>query len=192
MSLTQSAILILGLLLTPGPTNSLMAIAGAERGWLRSLRLIPAELLGYLSSTVPLAFVGAQLIDELPTVRTSLTAVAGVWVLYLALAMWRRPPSVDHRDVTARRVAVTTFLNPKGLVFGLVLLPATELTQSLARFAIFIVLVILVAMAWASLGATLRTTRPGVNGLPDPWRRAASVWLALLALYLLGRVVGLA
>ncbi len=48
MSLEELVLALLVLLLTPGPTNTLMALAGAERGWTRALRLIPAELAGYL------------------------------------------------------------------------------------------------------------------------------------------------
>lgn len=43
--LSFTAALLL-LLLTPGPTNTLMMLAGYERGWRSSLRLIGAELTG--------------------------------------------------------------------------------------------------------------------------------------------------
>ena len=193
MTLTQTAFVILGLLLSPGPTNSLVAIAGAERGWVRALRLIPAELAGYLVTTMPMALVGARLLEALPVGRAALTAVAGLWVLWLALSMWRLPEArTGALTVTARRVLVTTLLNPKALVFGLVLLPAPDPARLAAHFAVFIGLAVAVAMAWAALGAGLRLARPGAAGLPEGWRRAVSVWLGVLAMYLLGHVAGLA
>jgi threonine/homoserine/homoserine lactone efflux protein len=62
MSAPELALAILALLLTPGPTNSLMLLAGAERGLLRASRLIPAELMGYLTTVVPLALVGQSVL----------------------------------------------------------------------------------------------------------------------------------
>jgi hypothetical protein len=46
-------------------------------------------------------------------------------------------------------------------------------------------------MAWAALGALLRRGE-GDRGLSAGWRRAASVWLGALAVYLFGHAVGLA
>lgn len=192
MTLPETALAILVLLVTPGPTNTLLAVAGAERGWTRAVRLIPAELGGYLATTAPLAILGARLLDTLPEARTAVTVLAAAWVLWLAVAMWRVPRAqAGTLTVTARRVAVTTLLNPKALIFGLVLLPATDWGRLAANFGLFATEVVGVAMAWALLGATLRR-RGDAPGLPAPWRRAASVWLGALALYLLGHVAGLA
>ncbi|WP_210529823.1 LysE family transporter [Rubellimicrobium arenae] len=193
MSLTQLALAICALLVTPGPTNTLLAIAGAERGWLRAIRLIPAELGGYLATTVPLALLGAALLEELPQARTAITLVAAAWVAWLALAMWRVPAGRSGRlTVTGRRVLVTTLLNPKALIFGLVLLPAETGDDLLRNFGLFAAEVVTVAMLWAALGAVLRRGDRAEPGMPPGWRRAASVWLGGLAVYLVGRVVGLA
>jgi threonine/homoserine/homoserine lactone efflux protein len=51
----ELTVAVLVLLLTPGPTNSLMLLAGAERGLTGALRLIPAEVAGYLLTVLPLA-----------------------------------------------------------------------------------------------------------------------------------------
>lgn len=193
MTLTQTALVTLGLLLTPGPTNTLIALSGAERGWTRALRLIPAELAGYLLATVPLALVGARLLETLPTLRTAITLGAALWVLWLAVAMWR-PPLVGPGapTVTVLRVFATTLLNPKTLVFGLVLLPAAEAARQVANFALFALLIASVAAGWAALGAGLRRSSPDDESLPPMWRRAASLWLGALAVFLFGRAVGMA
>ena len=191
MTYAETALAILLLLVTPGPTNTLLALAGAERGWSCAVRLIPAELGGYLLTTVPLAILGAQLLEAVPAARAAVTVLAAAWVLWLAVAMWRVPRAQGGiLTVTVRRVAVTTLLNPKALIFGLVLLPATDTTRLLANFGLFAAEVVTVAMLWALLGASLR--REAQGGLPATWRRAASVWLGALALYLLGHVAGLA
>jgi hypothetical protein len=61
MIMTLAAFLtaVLGLLLTPGPTNTLMGLAGASAGLTRVARLLPAEILCYLTMILPLAFMGA-------------------------------------------------------------------------------------------------------------------------------------
>ncbi|TNC71977.1 LysE family translocator [Rubellimicrobium roseum] len=189
----ETALAILVLLLTPGPTNTLLAIAGAERGWTRAVRLIPAELGGYLAITLPLALLGARLLDAQPAARTAITLLAAVWVAWLALSMWRVPAArTGAPSVTGRRVLVTTLLNPKALIFGLVLLPAADGARLLLNLGLFAAEIVAVAMAWAALGALLRRAGARGTGMPQGWRRAASVWLGALAVYLLGRVAGLA
>ena len=192
MTLAELAAAILVLLATPGPTNTLVALAGAERSWTGALRLIPTELAGYLVTTVPLALAGTKLLEAMPAARGALTVVAAAWVLWLAMAMWRLPAlHIAIPAVTGRRIFVTTLLNPKALVFGIILLPAEETVRLVANFAVFAALVVAVAMGWAALGAAL-CGQGHEGGLPRVWRRAASLWLGALAAYLLGRVAGLA
>lgn len=52
---------VLALLATPGPTNTLMALAGAEGGVGRVARLLPAELAGHLTTILPLVWLGGAL-----------------------------------------------------------------------------------------------------------------------------------
>ena len=86
------------LLLTPGPTNTLMALAGAERGVRAAAGVIPAELGAYLCVVVPLAVAGAGLMSAVPGLLPLVTAAAAAWVLWLAIRMWRCP-------MTARRLS---------------------------------------------------------------------------------------
>jgi threonine/homoserine/homoserine lactone efflux protein len=193
MSPAETALAIFVLLVTPGPTNTLLAIAGTERGWSHALRLIPAEIGGYLVTTIPLALVGVRLLEALPASKTAITLAAAAWVLWLSIALWRVPATrTGDLTVTARRVALTTFLNPKALIFGLVLLPATDSERVLFNFGLFVSEVVIVAAMWATIGAFLRHFGRVKAGVPPGWRRATSVWLGALAVYLLGRVVGLA
>lgn len=185
----ELTIALLLLLLTPGPTNSLMLVAGAERGLTGAVRLIPAELAGYLLTVAPLALAGAALLADHEGLRTGLTLAAAVWVAVLAAKLWRVPgeagtgPAVD-----ARALFVTTALNPKALIFGLVLLPSPDrLAENLLLFA---GLVALVAVLWAGIGAVIRA-----GGTHQPralfvLRRLASVWLALISVALIVRGVG--
>ncbi|MBN8633422.1 MAG: hypothetical protein J0L76_21510, partial [Rhodobacterales bacterium] len=114
---------------------------------------------------------------------------AAVWVAVLALRLWRMPKAGGAGSaVDARALFVTTALNPKALIFGLVLLPSPDkLADNLALFA---GLVALVALLWAGVGAVIRA-----NGDRQPraifvLRRLASVWLAAISVALIAKGVG--
>jgi threonine/homoserine/homoserine lactone efflux protein len=189
MSPLELSLAILALLVTPGPTNSLVLLAGAERGLRGAARLIPAELLGYLLTVIPLSIVGAAWLQRHPGLQATVTVAAAVWVAVLALRLWRLPaPSGESPSVGARALFVTTALNPKALIFGLVLLPSPD--RLVANLASFVVLVIGVALGWAALGAALRG---GGTGQPHAlfWlRRLASVFLGGMSFVLAARGLG--
>lgn len=188
MSLAELCLALLLLLLTPGPTNSLVLLAGAERGWARAMRLIPAELLGYLCTVLPLALVGAAYLDGHSGLKSAVTLAAGAWVAVLAARLWRVPEvATAALSVGPRALFVTTALNPKALIFGLVLLPSPD--RLALNLMLFGGLVVLVAAVWAGVGAAVRTG----SGQPRALfvlRRLASVWLAAISLVLIARGVG--
>lgn len=187
MTTLELTLAVLALLLTPGPTNSLVLLAGAERGLSGAARLIPAEIAGYLLTVVPLALAGTTVLADHHGLRTGLTLVAGVWVAVLAVKLWRAPGADGNAtSVGARTLFVTTALNPKALIFGLVLLPSQDrMAENLGLFA---ALVALVALLWAGIGAVLR------KGTGQPraifvLRRLASVWLAAISVVLIAKGV---
>ena len=81
---------------------------------------------------------------------------------------------------------VTTALNPKALIFGLVLLPSTD--QLATNLALFAALVMLVAALWAGLGSALRQGNSQPRAIVM-LRRLASVWLAAISLVLIAKGV---
>lgn len=178
MDQTALAFALAALLLTPGPTNTLMALAGAERAPLRMPPLILAEIAAYLAVTVPLALAGAVVLAAVPVVKPVLTGVAAIWVACLAYRLWRLPEvTPDSPAVSVRRVFVTTLVNPKALVVGLALLPSSHPLGP--RVALFVLLIALVALLWAAIGAWLAS---GTRADRQPvLRRLAAGWLGLLA-----------
>ena len=92
----------------------------------------------------------------LPLIALAAPAIAlaaGLWVAWLALKLWQPEKSgTAPAKVTARMVFLTTLLNPKALIFGLVLLPAAAPAEG---FALFVALVVIVALAWIWLGQRL-------------------------------------
>ncbi|PDV86060.1 hypothetical protein CO652_23170 [Rhizobium sp. H4] len=169
------------LLLSPGPTNTLVGLASARKSFWVVLRLLPAELLGYLTMILPLTWLGGELITRWPEAALVLKAAAAIWVMYLAIKLWLAASrDVVNHSVTARRIFVTTTLNPKALVFGLVLLPQSDAPDILPKLLIFVVLASIVAVVWCIIG---RLTQVGV---PSHFRqmilhRTASVWLAIVS-----------
>ncbi len=178
-----------GLLLSPGPTNTLLALSGAMVGLRRSLRLLPAELAGYLCVTLPLVFFGAALIERWPPLGIAIKLCAGVWVLLLAIRLWRLPEASQGTGaITVRRIFVTTLLNPKGLIFGLVLLPQAGSPDFPVRLLAFCLSVSLIALIWVCAGSLLRLG-PARGGTPPLLRQIAAGWLIILAAGLLASVL---
>lgn len=182
MSTTSFLLALWALLLTPGPTNTLLALAGAERGPARALRLLPAELCGYLAVVVPLAAVGPRAMAHWPGLGVVVPLIAAAWVLGLAVRLWSPPAAMQAQgSVSAPRVLVTTLLNPKALIVGLVLLTPVQAAAFRPRLALFALSVAMVATLWAGSGALLAARARGAAAKSGWLRRAAAVWLAMLS-----------
>jgi threonine/homoserine/homoserine lactone efflux protein len=181
---------VLALLLAPGPTNTLMGVAGAQRGLGGVVRLLPAELLGYLTTILPLIYLGAELLAHWPVAAVVLKVVAAAWVMFLAVKLWSLHGGAEtYSQVTARRVYLTTMLNPKALIFGLVLLPAVGDPELMPRLGLFCLMVIAVALVWGTAGM-LTQTAGGNSGRLLAVQRIASVWLAIVSVTLIVGAIG--
>ncbi|MER8760548.1 hypothetical protein NKH69_34170 [Mesorhizobium sp. M0976] len=180
---------VLALLLAPGPTNTLMALAAAQKGPRRVLRLLPSELLGYLTTILPLAALGNWLFERWPDVGVTLKVAAAIWVMYLAVKLWGvRLGGGGNAEVTALRVYITTVLNPKTLIFGLVLLPVPVDAQFLPKLALLCLSATAVALIWGLAGALTQVGKAGETRLRIA-HRIASIWLALVSFALLASLL---
>jgi threonine/homoserine/homoserine lactone efflux protein len=181
MPTVQFCLSLAVLLLTPGPTNTLMALAGAERGWARALRLAPVEVAAYGIVTIPLALAGDSLLDPYGQLRIAISLVAAAWVAILALRLWNLPlgRAMATGGQGARKLFVTTLLNPKGLVIGLVLLPSQPDIVSAA--AAFFAILIAVSAVWAAIGNRMAGAGFARGRMVH---RACACWLGLLSLWL--------
>lgn len=179
MTLSEGLAVCLGLLLTPGPTNTLLALAAATAGRRAALALMPAEVAGYLVTVIPLLLFGQELLEGAPVLRQGLQIVAGLWVAFLAVGLWRGGElRAAAQEVSRRRVFVTTVLNPKALLFGLFVFPPVAAPLA-AVLAGFVACILVAASGWVLLGtAAGRVAEPQV-------RRAAAVVLTALSVLLL-------
>lgn len=189
MTFLAFASAVLALLLAPGPTNTLMGLAGAGGGLRKVLRLLPAELLGYLSMILPMTWLGAAYLARWPELSGALKIAAAVWVAFLAVKLWDRHGVVANPgQVTAERVYTTTLLNPKALIFGLVLLPAPGDPEFAPRLGAFCLMVVMVAVVWGMFGALTQAGNGGAGRLLLV-QRFASAWLMVVAMTLIAGLV---
>jgi threonine/homoserine/homoserine lactone efflux protein len=178
------------LLATPGPTNTLLAVAGAVGGVRRSLPLLLAEVLGYLISIGTFVFLVGPALSSRPAVVLGLKLAAALYLIRSAFVLWREAGVVLAAPaiIPFRRVFLTTVLNPKALVFAFGILPRDLATSPAARLpylAALALLINLVGASWIGVGALAArrsTSAASVGGAP--FRRAGAVVLAGLAVFL--------
>jgi threonine/homoserine/homoserine lactone efflux protein len=182
---------VLALLATPGPTNTLLAASGASAGLRASLRLIPAELAGYLSAILPLVLLAGPAVAAHPGAATALKAAAALWLAISAVRLWREAGAgfaTTPRPVSPARVFVTTLLNPKALVFALVVFPHDGGLPLAAATAGFAVMVVGIASSWIALGSVIAGAG-GERITPRLVTRTAALALAVFATLVAGSAV---
>lgn len=176
------------LLLSPGPTNTLMAVAGAHAGLRRVGGLLLVEIAGYFSAILPLLVFGNVVEHRWPAAALAVKLAMASWVLFLAAKLWMpSAATMASAGVTARRVYVTTLLNPKTLVFAMVLLPAGGRDGLLLRIGCLAFLIAGAALAWGSGGWAL-CLRDDSGQRCRVIQRMAAVWLATLSVVLVAQV----
>jgi threonine/homoserine/homoserine lactone efflux protein len=124
-------------------------------------------------------------LHDAPRARALVAIAAGLWVAWLAIKLWL--PQTGRRGgqrVSTALVFTTTMLNPKALIFGLVLLPSPDALGP--HLVLFSTLVVAVATGCAGFGAWLG----GESGAMLWIRRGASVWLSVVSLTLLAKGLG--
>ena len=171
------------LLVMPGPTNTLLATSGATVGFQRSTPLLLGEIAGYAVTILLIEFVlGPSLSGAHPT-ASILRGAAGAYLMLLSIKLWTTPFQLARAVISLRQVFVTTLLNPKALVFALVIIPFGSPHASL-YFAAFAAMVPSVGVVWIFAGSLLvRRSHPGfARFLP----KAASVVLAIMSATMIG------
>ena len=146
---------VLALLAVPGPTNTLMAAAGAQRGVVASLPLMAGELGGYfIAITVWIELVGAAAASQ-PLVPVVAKLIAAAFLVWSAWKLWSNAGRADlaQRGITLGRVFATTLINPKGLVFAFAIFPHAGFGERVPYLAVFAGLVMATALGWMTLGS---------------------------------------
>jgi threonine/homoserine/homoserine lactone efflux protein len=149
-------IAVVAILATPGPTNTLLATAGAANGLRRSLPLVPAELAAYLIAIMTIGFLISPIISNVPMLGAALRLAVAVYLTVLALRLWRRGAGdiVQERLVRPRDVFVTTLLNPKAIILATGVIPLHH-PDSAAYVAAFCLVLVLISLTWISIGVVV-------------------------------------
>lgn len=153
--------LVITILLTPGPTNTLLASSGIQVGIRKSLALIPAESFGYLLSITFWGFLIGKVSTQLPLLPTILKLFSAAYILYLAIKLWRTADveqSVLQPTIRARELFCATLLNPKALLFASAIFPTIawkNLDYYISHMLVFLILIVPIAFFWTLIGSVL-------------------------------------
>jgi threonine/homoserine/homoserine lactone efflux protein len=178
----------LALLAAPGPTNALLAAAGAVGGIGCALPLLAAAIAGYIVAILVLSLGLGGLIEAWPILATTLKLAASLWLACCALRLWRRAAcgfGEESAPLSPARVFLTTLVNPKSLIFALVILPRGDLGVVAPWLVVVSALTALVGLGWIGFGAALARSATGLVTPRRVWRTAALA-LALFATIMAG------
>ena len=150
------------ILLTPGPTNTLLATAGATAGWRRGVGLIPMETLGYWLATSLWGLLLSHLLSDYPLLLNAIKLISAAYIAKLGLDLLRGAllnANNSHAPViTGRQLFFATLLNPKAAIFSMAIFPAATWT-SLGNYAsvqlAFLASVAVIGSLWIVFGAAL-------------------------------------
>ncbi len=173
------------LLLVPGPTNALLAAAGAMAGFKKSLHLAPAELCGYLISGNVIWLTLRPVMDAHPLVVGVLKAACAGYLIYLAFDLYFRGHAVapGASKIGFSKILIVSLLNPKVLILASVIFPSPD---RLAGYelgwynAVFSALVLMASTVWISIGASIRALTRDAGDISAAVSKASSVCLVAL------------
>ena len=157
--------LVITILLTPGPTNTLLASSGIQVGLRKSLLLIPAEAIGYIIAISAWGMLIGKVSTTLPLLPTFLKLLSAGYIVFLAVKLWRtadQKVALNQPTIRPRELLCATLLNPKALLFASAIFPvAAWKSQELyvAHMSAFVGLILPIALFWISVGAALATNK---------------------------------
>lgn len=144
------------LLLVPGPTNTVMATAGA--GPRQSpLLLLAAELAGYATIITLATILLVPLVAAWPPAGVIVKLVVSAYLVIIAIKLWRGRIAIEADQTKAvgpALVYLTTALNPKGLIFAMTVFPHGH-PQLWMYAGLFAGCVVACGFSWFSLGRGL-------------------------------------
>jgi len=145
------------LLFVPGPTNTLIATNGALLGWKSALKLLPAELIGYLCAILGWS-LGLSLAARFVHSAASFAAIAAAAALLLsARKLWTWDVARQNRTGSrAADIFVVTLSNPKALLFALTIVPHLregDIPAALPYLMWLSLLIVTVGSIWTLIGA---------------------------------------
>ncbi|ENX39806.1 LysE family translocator [Acinetobacter courvalinii] len=179
--------LVITILLTPGPTNTLLASSGIQVGLRKSLLLIPAEAVGYIIAITAWGMLIGKVSATFPLLPTFLKLLSATYIIFLAIKLWRTANQdvvLNQPTIRPKELLCATLLNPKALLFASAIFPAAAWKSQdiyMAHMGTFVALILPIALFWISVGAMLASKK--VNWLSQAkLQRTACVVLVSFAI----------
>lgn len=118
---------VIAVLLVPGPTNALLASSAHHQGVLKTLTLVPIELIGYIYAISIWALVIHLTMPIWPNLIHILHVVSTFYVIWLAFKLWKTSYLEQHskKNTTLSNTQLfkATLKNPKALLFAAGIFP---------------------------------------------------------------------
>lgn len=174
---------VAALLSVPGPTNTLLAASGAAIGVRASLKLIPAEITGYLIAIGCLLAVVEPIAASHPMIPVASKLIASAYLAWLAVQLWRDGGAELIKvpaPASPGRLFLTTLLNPKALIFAFVIFPHTGFATLGPYAAVFAAMVAVIGGGWIVLGNLIARSATG-TATPKRISRLAAIALGIFA-----------
>ncbi len=182
-TLLRMALYVSLVLIVPGPTNTLLLSSGLKVGVRRTSPLIVAEALGYVTAVSAWGFFLNALSASRPWLPVAVKLLSSVYILYLAVKIWRQSHALQHvaaNPVSSRDMFATTLMNPKALLFASTLFPLAAFQSAIYfawTIAVFLVVLVPIAIGWSTLGVLLTARRTWAPHTPKLLRGASLVLL---------------
>ncbi|NEJ24656.1 threonine transporter RhtB [Rhizobium leguminosarum] len=177
MHLLAFAAGVFALLILPGPTNAILAMASQGLTAGRAIMLLGTVVSAYLAIVVPASGLAGPFLHQHPLAAQGVKLASATWVFYLALRLWGVGSS-PKEIVTVRQLAITTLLNPKALIIGFTTMPSAQNVSAMAAIVTLAFVVLLVSSIWLSTG---RIVLGSEKQMPLLARRCGSATLLLFS-----------
>ena len=174
MHFSALALGIFTLLILPGPTNAILAMASQGLTLARAIALLTAVLCSYLAVIIPVSSLSAPLLHGHPIIAQTVKLISATWVLYLAVKLWSSAPKSQGGMVRVPHLIITTLLNPKAIIIGLTMIVSDDGSFPIAALVTFSIAVIATSTVWLLAG---RLILGGKGQTPVIARRCGSVVL---------------
>ncbi|MBY5410833.1 threonine transporter RhtB [Rhizobium leguminosarum] len=174
------------LLILPGPTNAILAMASQDLTVGRAIGLLATVISAYLAVVLLASGFAGSLLRDHPVVSQGVKLVSASWVLYLALRL-SGIGSSRVEAVGVRQLAVTTLLNPKSLIIGLTMVPPTQEVATTSAIAILASVLLAVSSIWLLVGRVILGQK---KRIPSLVRRCGSATLAAFSAVLMFSAFG--
>lgn len=157
--------LVATILLTPGPTNTLLASSGVQVGLRKSVKLIPAEVLGYVISISAWGMLIGKVSTTLPLLPPILKLLSACYIVFLAIKLWHtanQEIELNQPTIRTRELFCATLLNPKALLFASAIFPVAAWSDFhiyLIHMMAYLALITPIALFWIFLGSLLASKK---------------------------------